>query len=215
LIKVTYWIFEKQYLSVSRPRAFTCWIRKQYLSVSRRYGFSDGQMMCTKRTRIAGQILALASAMSLGAPVHATMPEPADGRLIVLAQAMIPRTGMMDAQNPMPMKEHYLKRFPQPARIGDLVGMPVLDLHSKTLGYVQQVVQTPAGEIEFIVGYGRWWGWFGRPVAVPLEALGIEGGHLVSLDMQPSEYDAAPTWQDTEITPLPADATVRVALSRS
>jgi PRC-barrel domain len=98
------------------------------------------------------------------------------GRLIVLAKAM---TGMMDAQNPMPMKERYLRRFPQPARVGDLIGMPVLDLHSKTLGYVRQVVQTPAGEIEFIVGYSRWWGWFGRPVAVPLEALGIEGGQLV------------------------------------
>jgi PRC-barrel domain protein len=115
----------------------------------------------------------------------------------------------------MPMKERYLKRFPQPARVGDLIGMPVLDLNSKTLGYVQQVVQTTAGEIEFIIGYSRWWGWFGRPVAVPLEALGIEGGHLVSLAMQPSEYDAAPTWHDTGATPFPADTTVRVALSRS
>jgi hypothetical protein len=29
--------------------------------------------------------------------------------------------------------------------------------------------------------------------AVTLEALGIEGGHLVSLDMSPSEFAAAPT----------------------
>jgi len=113
--------------------------------------------------------------------------------LVARAQAMILRTGMMDAQNPMPMKERYLKRFPQPVRVGDLIGMPVLDLNSSTLGYVRQVVRTPAGEIEFIVDYSRWWGWFGRPVAVPLEALGIEGGHLVSLDMSPSEYAAAPT----------------------
>jgi hypothetical protein len=155
------------------------------------------------------------AAMSLAVKANATTPTQAGGRVIVLAQAMIPRTGMMDAQNPMPMKERYLRRFPQPARVGDLIGMPVLDLHSKTLGYVEQVVQTSAGEIEFIVGYSRWWGWFGRPVAVPLEALGIEGGQLVSLDMQPGEYDTAPTWHDTGATPLPADATVRVALSRS
>ena len=71
---------------------------------------------------------------------------------------MIPRTGMMDAQNPMPMKERYLKRFPQPARIADLIGMPILDLNSRTLGYVQKVVQTSTGQIEFIVGYSRWWG---------------------------------------------------------
>ena len=72
--------------------------------------------------------------------VHAQEP---GGHFIVLAQAMIPRTGMMDAQNPMPMKERYLKRFPQPARIGDLIGMPILNLNSKTLGYVQKVVQLP------------------------------------------------------------------------
>ncbi|MGA8694302.1 MAG: PRC-barrel domain-containing protein [Xanthobacteraceae bacterium] len=162
-----------------------------------------------------GSVLALTAAMSLLSPASATMAAPPGSSFIVLAQAMIPRTGMMDAENPMPMKERYLKRFPQPARVGDLIAMPVLDLDSKTLGYVQQIVQAPAGQIEFIVGYSRWWGWSGRLVAVPLEALGIEGGHLVSLDMQPSEYDAAPTWQDTGITPLPADATVRVALSRS
>jgi len=52
---------------------------------------------------------------------------------------------MMDAQNPMPMKERYLRRFPQPARVGHLIGMPVLDLYSKTLGYVREVVRTPAG----------------------------------------------------------------------
>jgi hypothetical protein len=166
-------------------------------------------MMCAKRTRIAAPGLVLA-AMSLAVPANATTPAHAGGRSIVLAQAMIPRTGMMDAQNPMPMKERYLKRFPQPARVGDLIGMPVLDLYSKTLGYVRQVVRNPAGEIQFIVSYSPWWGWFGR-----LEALGIEGGQLVSLDMSSNEYAAAPTWHDTETTPLPDDAIVRVALSRS
>jgi hypothetical protein len=172
-------------------------------------------MRCTKIPRIAVPGLVMA-AMSLAMPANATTPVPAGSRLIVVAQAMIPRTGMMDAQNPMPMQERYLKRFPQPARVGDLIAMPVLDLYSKTLGYVRKVVRTPGGEIKFIVGYSQWWGWFGRPIAVPLEALGIEGGHLVSLDMSLSEYAAAPTWHDDMgVTPLPADATVRVALSRS
>src|SRR5262249_54939882 len=148
----------------------------------------------------------------VGASAAAAWPLGVDAqqpgrRFIVLAQAMIPRTGMMDAQNPMPMKERYQKRFPQPARVGDLIGMPVLDLNSKTLGSVRRVVRNSAGEIQFIVDYSRWWGWFGRPVAVPLEALGIEGGQLVSLDMSPSEYAAAPTWRDTEGTGLPNDAT--------
>ena len=172
-------------------------------------------MRCSPRTRIATTGLAfVAIAMSVAAPANATTPILAGGRFVVLVQAMIPRTGMMDAQHPMPMNERYLKRFPQPARVGYLIGLPVLDLHSKTLGYVQQVVRTPAGEIKFIVSYSRWWGWFGRPVAVPLDVLGIEGRQLVSLDMSPGEYNAAPTWRNTEATPLSVDATVLVALSR-
>ena len=139
----------------------------------------------------------------------------ARSRVIVLAQATVPPTGMMDSQHPMPMNERYQKRLPQPARVGDLVGLPVLDLYSSTLGDVRQIVRTSTGKIEFIVGYSWFWGWFGRPVAVPLEALGIEGRHLVSLDMPRGEYATAPTWHDTTATPLPADAIVRVALSRS
>jgi hypothetical protein len=87
--------------------------------------------------------------------------------------------------------------LPRGNQVGDLIGLPVLDLNCSTLGYVRQVVRTPAGEIEFIVDYSRWWGWFGRPVAVPLEVLGIAGRQLVSLDMPPSEYAAASTWHDT------------------
>jgi hypothetical protein len=128
---------------------------------------------------------------------------------------MVPPTGMMDTQHPMPMNERYLKRFPQDARVGDLIGLPVLDLSSSTLGYVQQIVRNSGGNIKFIVSYSRWWGWFGRPVAVPLEALGIEGRRLVSLDMPPSEYVAAPTWHDMAVEVLPSDATIRVALARN
>jgi hypothetical protein len=106
---------------------------------------------CTKTPRIVAPGLVLA-AMSMAVPANATTPVPAGSRLIVVAQAMIPRTGMMDAQNPMPMKERYLKRFPQPAQVGDLIDMPVLDLNSKTLDYVQKVVQTSSGGIQFIVG---------------------------------------------------------------
>jgi hypothetical protein len=171
-------------------------------------------MRCTKTPRIAAAGLVLA-AMSLAVPAKATTLKRYGSSPIVVAQAMIPRDGMMDAQNPMPMKERYLKRFPQPARVGDLIGLPVLDLNSSTLGYVRQIVHTAAGQIEFIVSYSRWWGWWGRPVAVPLEKLGIEGRQLVSLDMPPSDYAAAPTWHNTGATPLPVDATVRVALARS
>ena len=131
------------------------------------------------------------------------------------AQAMIPPTGMMDQQHPTPMNERYLKRFPQPVRVGDLIGLPVLDHRASTLGTVRQVVRTAQGQTKLIVSYSRWWGWFGRPVAVPLEVVGIQGRELVSLDMDPDEYVGSPTWQEAGATVLPANASVRIALARN
>jgi hypothetical protein len=83
---------------------------------------------------------------------------------------------------------------------------------------VQHVVRTPAGKTALIVGYSRWFGWFGwftRPVAVPIEAVGIEGRQIVSLDMPRAEYAAAPTWQLKDETALPGDSTIRIALARN
>ena len=155
--------------------------------------------------------LLLSLVVTLGAATAAEAVTPQ----FRLAQAMVPPTGMMDAQHPMPMNERMLRRFPQPVRIGDLIGLPVLDHNASTLGYVRQVVRTPQGGIELIVSYSRWWGWFGRPVAVPIEVVGIEGRQLVSLDMPSSAYAAAPTWQGNNATSLRADATIRIALARS
>jgi hypothetical protein len=134
---------------------------------------------------------------------------------LMLAQAMVPRTGMMDAEHPMPMKERMSKRFPQPVRVGDLIGLPVTDLRSSTIGYVREVARTPQGDIELIVSYSPWWGWFGHPVAVPIEAVGIEGRQIVSMDMSPQEYAETASWVRTNETILPEDATVSIPLSRS
>jgi hypothetical protein len=134
------------------------------------------------------------------------------------ARAMVPPTGMGDASKSMPMADRMNQRFPQPVRVGDLIGLPVLDDSASTLGYVEQIVRTPAGQNALIVSYNKWFGWFGwftRPVAVPIEATGIEGKQIVSLDMPPSEYAAAPTWQGQNATVLPNDDTIRIALARN
>jgi sporulation protein YlmC with PRC-barrel domain len=134
------------------------------------------------------------------------------------AQAMIPPTGMDDAAKPMPMMDRMSRRFPQPVRVGDLIGLPVLDVSASTLGYVQQVVRNTDGQTELIVSYNKWFGWFGwftRPVAVPIEATGIEGKQIVSLDMPPSEYVTAPTWQGQGSSPLSKDDTIQIALARN
>src|ERR1700730_13582595 len=134
---------------------------------------------------------------------------------IVLAQAVVPPTGMDDANKPMPMAERMNRRVPQPVRVGDLIGLPLLADSSSMLGFVRQVVRTAAGEIQLIVSYSRWFGWFGRPVAVPIEVVGIEGRQVAALDMPRSEYAAAPAWQGRDPTTVPDDATIRIALARN
>jgi len=131
-----------------------------------------------------------------------------------LAQAMIPPTGMEDANKPMPMDERWQRRFPQPVRVGDLIGLPVLDDNSSTLGPVQKVVRNNDGKIALVVSYGGWFGWGARPVAVPLEAVGILGRELASLDMPRSEYASAPTWQGAGAQVIADDAVIRIALAR-
>lgn len=169
----------------------------------------DGAM----KFAVAALTLTLVSIIGLAGPPQAARAGSAAARLMI-AQAMVPPTGMTDARRPMPMNKRMLMRFPQPVRVGDLIGLPVLDLNASTIGYVRNVVRTPQNRIELIVRYSRWWGWFGRPVAVPIELVGIEGRQLVSLDMPPSQYAAAPRWRRSEGTMLPADATVSVALAR-
>jgi hypothetical protein len=145
---------------------------------------------------------------------------PASARQpFVLAQAMVPPTGMGAEDKAMAARhmaeaERMQRRFPQPVRVGDVIGIPVLDDDGRTLGYVRQVVRTPQGNIELIVNYGGWFGWGARPVAVPIEVVGIFGRQLASLDMPQSEYAAAPTWRDGADTVLPGDAGIAVALAR-
>jgi hypothetical protein len=153
----------------------------------------------------------LIAGLALPVDARAAVSDPP----IVLAQAVVPPPGADDANKPMPMVERMNRRFPQAVRVGDLIGLPVLDDRSSTLGFVRQVVRTAAGKTELIVSYSRWFGWFGRPVAVPIEVVGIEGRQVASLDMARSEYAAAPTWQGQGATALPDGATIRIALARN
>ena len=106
------------------------------------------------------------------------------------------------------------RRFPQKVRVGDLIGLPVLDDDDVTLGYVQNVVRTPENKIKLIVSYSRWFGWFGRPVAVPIEAVAILGRQIASIEMQPAEYAKAATWSNGGDQTIPQDEIIRIALTR-
>jgi sporulation protein YlmC with PRC-barrel domain len=105
-------------------------------------------------------------------------------------------------------------RFPQPVRVGDLIGLPVLDDDDSTLGRVREVVRDPQGKIKLIVSYSRWWGLGGRPVAVPLEVVIILGRQIDAVDMKPAEFAAAPTWVAGTDQPIAPDQIIRIGIGR-
>ncbi len=106
------------------------------------------------------------------------------------------------------------RRFPQKVRVGDLIGLPVLDDGDVTLGHIRKVVRTPEGQIKLIVSYSRWFGWGGRLVSVPIEVVAILGRQLASLDMAPADYEAAPTWVDAGNLSIPPDEIILIAITR-
>jgi PRC-barrel domain len=135
---------------------------------------------------------------------------PGERALAIAQQA----PAVADAKDDDSLQAKFNRRFPQEVKVDHLIGMPVLDDNDVTLGYVQKVARTPKGKIELIVSYSKWFGWFGRPVAVPIEAVAILARQLDSIEMKPDEYDNAPTWSQGESQILPESDTVRVALGR-
>jgi hypothetical protein len=76
------------------------------------------------------------------------------------------------------------------------------------------VVRSPEGKIKLIVSYSPWFGWFGRPVAVPIEVVAILAKQIASVDMEPPEYAKAPTWTPGNDRPIPNDEIIRIAITR-
>jgi hypothetical protein len=105
-------------------------------------------------------------------------------------------------------------RHPQPVKVGDLLGLPVLDFDDRTLGNVSSVVRTADGKIRLIVRYGGFLGFGRRPVAVPIEVVAIAGRQIAALDMTRAEFDTAPTWADAASQSLAASETIRIGLYR-
>ncbi len=111
-------------------------------------------------------------------------------------------------------QEKMQRRFPQPVRVGDLVGLPVLDERDVTIGRISQVVRDDRGNIWLILPYGDWATWRKRPVAVPVEVVAMLGRQVAAIDMPRAEFDKAPDWTTRPAAVLGPDDVIRVALTR-
>jgi hypothetical protein len=111
-------------------------------------------------------------------------------------------------------EEKMLRRFPQPVKVGDLIGLPVLDWDDLTIGHVRHVVRTPVGKIQLVVTYGGWFGLGQRLVPVPIEVVAILARQIAALDMPRAEFDKAPTWSESQTMTIAADEMIKIAVTR-
>jgi hypothetical protein len=159
------------------------------------------------RATAATLLISLGSVAADLAVAHPTARGPG----LVLAAGPSTSTKSPDAPS---SEEKMQRRYPQPVKVSDLVGLPVLDDHDRTLGRVKGVVRTPSGKIQLIVPYGGFLGWRQRLIAVPIEVVGIAGRQLAALDMTRAEFDVAPAWNDPESQPIPTSEVIRIGLYR-
>jgi hypothetical protein len=106
------------------------------------------------------------------------------------------------------------RRFPQPVRVGDLIGLPVQDFDDRILGTVTEITRNGEGKIGLIVSHCAWLGWDCRTVRVPLETVVILARHLNLMDIPREAFLALPSWTDAGDARLSADDTIRIGLGR-
>lgn len=135
---------------------------------------------------------------------------------LAVALAVAPVVGAEEQPPPeLTAEQKMAKRFPQPVRVGDLVGRPIVNDSTATIGRVRSVVQGPDGKIRLITRYGGVLGVGSRLVAVPVEFVTLLGHLVAATDMDRVAFETAPSWygSDDERT-LAADESIRVGLSR-
>jgi hypothetical protein len=155
-------------------------------------------MSCMSRRAAA---IALISLLGAPAAMAAGSPKPAAENTSGETRQLSP-------------EEKMQRRFPQPARVGDLIGLPLLDDDDRALGHIRHVVRTQAGKLQLIVMSGGFLGWGQNLVVVPIEVVAIAGRQLAALDMTRAEFATAPVWNEPLTSRLGPDDVIRVALYR-
>ncbi len=123
------------------------------------------------------------------------------------------------AQQPAPpgasLAAAAARRFPQPVRVGDLIGRTVLrPLESRpVLGYVAQVIRSN-GAVKIVVSYGGFFGIDATPIAVPADAMVLVGTDLEIVDFTPKQLASFPTYHGSGVVAIAPDDKISMGLAR-
>ena len=126
------------------------------------------------------------------------------------------------------MESRAARRFPQPVRVGALIGRDLLQPEEAqpVLGRVAGLVQSD-GAAEMVVRLDGWLGlsWLGsnwfdwqgfgtRLVSVPIEAVALMGEYVALMDLTPERLRARPTFVPGSAAKLADDETIPVGIVR-
>ena len=108
------------------------------------------------------------------------------------------------------------KRFPQPVRVGDLLGQDVIaPIEAQpVLGHVASITRRPDGGLSMVIRYGGAFGLFGRAIAVPIEAVALVGPSVTIKGFTPDQLDRFPTIGFPAPAALGPNETISVGLVR-
>ena len=88
------------------------------------------------------RILSLLPCVIALAAVLPAKAAPISDRALHIAQLTTFPAATGGAEPASPAEQRMLRRFPQPVRVGNLIGLPVIDENHHTIGYVWKVVRT-------------------------------------------------------------------------
>src|SRR5271168_191640 len=125
------------------------------------------------------------------------------------AHAQSTTPGGMPPPPGMSLAESAAMRFPQPVRVGDLLGREVLrPVESQdVLGRVRRIVRDRNGQIMVVIDFGGFLGFGSRPIGVPVDAMVLLGQDMEIVAFTPEQLQQFPTFSPSGTTDV-ADDTI-------
>ena len=136
-------------------------------------------------------------------------------RQAALAQSQTP--GGMPPPPGMSLEQSNAMRFPQPIRVGQLIGRAVLQPveSQNVLGHLRSIVQDGRGQVLAVISLETGFFGFGsRLIAVPLDAMVLLGRDTEVAAFTPAQLRGFATFTAAETKPVSADTVVKVGLAK-
>ena len=136
---------------------------------------------------------------------------------LTVAHAQSPMPGGMPPPPGMSLAESTAMRFPQPVRVGDLLHRLVLQpVESQIiLGRVYAVARDAQGNVVVVMNFGGFYGFGGRLIAVPVDAMVLLGQDMEVVAYTPAQLKTFPTYSPSPETAIvPDDTEIKVGLAK-